>query len=69
MAQEGKPEHIRGKIVEGKVRKFISDRTLLGQPFVKDDKKSIADVVKDAGKRAGAPITVKRFARFKVGAE
>ena len=69
VAQEGKPENIRGKIVEGKVRKFIADRTLLGQPFVKDDKKKVADVVKEAGKRAGAPITVKRFARFKVGAE
>jgi elongation factor Ts len=67
VAQEGKPENIRAKIVDGKVKKFIAERTLLGQSFVKDDKKSVADVVKEAAKAAGGPITVKRFARFKVG--
>jgi elongation factor Ts len=67
VAAEGKPENIRGKIVEGKVRKFIAERTLLGQGFVKDDKQTVADLVKAAGKAAGAEITVRRFARFKVG--
>jgi len=67
VAQEGKPENIRAKIVDGKVRKFVADRTLLGQPFVMDDKQSVGEVVKQAAKAAGAPITVKRFARFKVG--
>lgn len=67
VAQEGKPENIRGKIVEGKVRKFIAERTLLGQGFVKDDKQTVAELVKAAGKAAGGEITVRRFARFKVG--
>jgi elongation factor Ts len=67
VAQEGKPENIRGKIVEGKVRKFVAERTLLGQPFVKDDKKTVADIVTEAAKAAGGPIVVKRFARFRVG--
>jgi elongation factor Ts len=67
VVQEGKPENIRGKIVEGKVRKFVNDRTLLGQPFVKDDKKSVGDLVKEAAKQIGGPVTVKAFARFKVG--
>jgi elongation factor Ts len=67
VAQEGKPETIRPKIVEGKVKKFVAERTLMGQPFVKDDKKSIADLVTEAVKVAGSPIAVKRFARFKVG--
>jgi elongation factor Ts len=67
VAQEGKPENIRGKIVEGKVRKFVAERTLLGQPFVKDDKKTVADIVNEAAKAAGGPILVKRFARFRVG--
>jgi elongation factor Ts len=67
VAAEGKPENIRGKIVDGKVRKFVAERTLLGQPFVKDDKKSVADIVKEAAKAAGGPVTVKRFARVKVG--
>ena len=67
VAQEGKPENIRAKIVDGKVRKFVADRTLLGQPFVMDDKQSVGDIVKQAAKAAGGPITVKRMARFKVG--
>jgi elongation factor Ts len=67
VAQEGKPENIRAKIVDGKVRKFIADRTLLGQPFVMDDKRSVGDIIKEAAKAAGGAITVKRFARFKVG--
>lgn len=67
VAQEGKPEAIRGKIVDGKVRKFIAERTLLGQPFVKDDKQTVAELVKAASKAAGGEIAVRRFARFKVG--
>ena len=67
VAQEGKPENIREKIVEGKIRKFVAERTLLGQPFVKDDKQSVGDLVKSVAKTAGGPITVLRFARFKVG--
>ena len=67
VAQEGKPEQIRPKIVEGKLKKFIAERTLLGQPFVKDDKKTVGALVQEAAKRAGEPITVKRLARFKVG--
>ena len=49
VAQEGKPENIRAKIVDGKLRKFVAERTLLGQPFVKDDKKTVGDLVKEAG--------------------
>ena len=67
VAAEGKPEGIRGKIVDGKVKKFIAERTLLGQPFVKDDKKTVAEVIGESAKAAGGAIVVKRFARFKVG--
>lgn len=67
VAAEGKPENIRGKIVEGKMRKFVAERTLLGQPFVKDESRTVADLLRDAAKAAGGPIAVVRFARFKVG--
>jgi elongation factor Ts len=67
VAAEGKPENIRAKIVEGKIRKFLAESTLLGQPFVKDDKRSAGDLVKEAAKALGGPVSVKRFARFKVG--
>lgn len=63
VAEEGKPENIRPKIVEGKVKKFVSDRTLMGQKFVRDDSKTVSDLVKEAG----GGFTVRRFARFKVG--
>jgi elongation factor Ts len=67
VASEGKPEQIRPKIVEGKVRKFIAERTLLAQPFVKDDTKKVSELVSAAAKSLGGSITVTRFARFKVG--
>ena len=67
VAAEGKPENIRGKIVDGKVRKFVSERTLVGQPFVKDENQTVGDLIKTAGKTAGGELTVKRFARFKIG--
>jgi elongation factor Ts len=67
VAAEGKPEAIRAKIVEGKVRKFIAERTLLGQPFVKDETRAVGDLVRAAAKELGGPVAVKQFARFKVG--
>jgi elongation factor Ts len=67
VAAEGKPENIRPKIVEGKIKKFIAERTLLGQPFVRDDKKPVSDLVKEASRQASGPVTVTRFARFRVG--
>ena len=67
VAEQKKPEQIRAKIVEGKLRKFVAERTLLGQPFVKDESKTAGDLVKEAAKTLGGPVTVKHFARFKVG--
>jgi len=62
-AQEsGKPAQIAEKIAEGKVRKFFEDNTLLGQKYVKDDKKSVKEMLP-----AGAKIL--RFVRFAVGGE
>lgn len=67
VAAEGKPENIRPKIVEGKIRKFLAERTLMSQPFVKDETRKISDLVALAAKELGGPVTVRRFARFKVG--
>jgi elongation factor Ts len=67
VAAEGKPEAIRPKIVDGKVRKFVAERTLMGQAFVKDETRTIRELVGAAGKALGGNITVKQFARFKVG--
>lgn len=67
VAAEGKPENIRGKIVDGKIRKFVAERVLVGQPFVKDENQTVGDLIAAASKALGAPVTVKAFARFKVG--
>ncbi|HEY9015681.1 MAG TPA: translation elongation factor Ts [Gemmatimonadales bacterium] len=67
VAQEGKPENIRSKIVDGKIKKFIAERTLLEQPFVRDDKQTVGQLVKEASGKLGEVISVRRFARFKIG--
>jgi elongation factor Ts len=62
VAAEGKPEAIRAKIVEGKVRKFASERALVEQAFIKDESKTVAELV------AAVPgARVVRFIRFKIG--
>ena len=66
-AAEGKPEAVRAKIVEGKLRKFFSDVVLLEQPFVKDDKQTVGDLVKAASGKTGENIQVRRFVRFQLG--
>jgi elongation factor Ts len=58
---EGKPEKAIPKIVEGRVNAYFKDFVLVEQAFVKDGKKTIAKVLQEAG------VTVRRFARFKVG--
>jgi elongation factor Ts len=67
VAAEGKPEAIRSKIVEGKIRKFIAERTLLEQPFVKDESKTVGELVKEVSGKLGEAVVVKRFARFRIG--
>ena len=67
VAEEGKPEAVRAKIVEGKVKKFVSERALLEQLYVKDETKTIGQLVKEASGKIGEAITVRRFARFKIG--
>ncbi len=68
-AASGKPENIVAKMVEGRVDKYFKEVTLLEQPWVRDDSRTIADLVKEAGKEAGAQLTVRRFARFQMGEE
>ena len=64
---EGKPEHIAEKIVEGKLRKYFEESTLLQQPFVKDTERTIEQLITDASAKTGEKIEVARFARFQVG--
>ena len=65
--EEGKPEHIADKIVEGKVQKFFKENALLAQPFVKDPDQTIEQLITEVSSKTGEKIEVARFARFKVG--
>jgi len=60
-AESGKPDNIVEKIVEGRVRKYLNEVTLLGQPFVKDPDQSVEKLLKGAG------ATVRCFERFELG--
>ena len=68
VAREGKPEHIRDRIVDGKLAKFFRERVLLEQPFVKDPDRSVGELVTEVSARTGEKIGVARFSRFQVGA-
>lgn len=67
MLQEGKPENMIDKIVDGKVEKFYKEVCLLSQLYVKDTQKTIEDVLKETIGKIGENIQIKRFARFQIG--
>ncbi|HEY84205.1 MAG TPA: elongation factor Ts [Chloroflexi bacterium] len=67
LAEDKKPDNIKEKIVEGKIRKFFEEICLLEQPFVKDDKMNVEQLLKQKSKAPGSPVTIKRFTRFELG--
>ncbi len=64
---EGKPEHIVDKIVEGRIEKFFKDICLLEQPFVKDPDKTVQDLLTEKIASIGENISIRRFSRFERG--
>ncbi len=64
---EGKPEAIVEKIVSGRVNKFYEEFCLLEQPFVKDEKITINEMITEAIRTTGENIIVRRFARYELG--
>lgn len=67
--ETGKPEKMLEKIVEGKLTKFFKESCLMNQPYVREPEKTIADYLNEVIAKTGEKITIKRFARFQVGAE
>jgi elongation factor Ts len=65
--EQKKPDAIVEKIAQGKVEKYYKEVVLLEQAFVKDDKKTVQDVVTEAVAKIGENIQVRRFARFVLG--
>ncbi|MEG9438051.1 translation elongation factor Ts [Edaphobacter sp. HDX4] len=66
-ASSGKPANIIEKMLEGKMGKFYEEVCLLDQPFIKDQAQTIAQIISTRVAKLGENISVRRFARFKVG--
>lgn len=64
---EGKPENIVEKIVQGRMNKFYEEMVLMEQPFVKDEKKKIKDLITETISATGENIVVRRFDRYELG--
>ncbi len=65
--EQGKPDDIALKIVEGKLNKFFKETTLLAQPFVKNPDQTVGELITEMSAKTGEKIEVARFQRFKVG--
>ena len=65
---EGKPEKIIDKIAEGAVKKYCKEVCLLDQPYIRDDKMTVQDLMKATAKAAGCTITISKFVRIQLGA-
>lgn len=64
---EGKPEKIIDKMVEGRIEKYYKEICLLEQPFIKDTDKSVQDVLTDLISKIGENISIRRFTRYEKG--
>jgi elongation factor Ts len=67
--EQGKPDNVIDRIVQGKLEAFYKEKCLLDQPFVKDDSKTVGDLVGETSAKVGEKVEVRRFARFKLGEE
>jgi elongation factor Ts len=67
MEKENKPANVMEKIIEGKLGSFYSQFVLLDQPFIRDDKQTISQLVAQASAKTGENIQISRFVRFRVG--
>jgi elongation factor Ts len=67
--EQGKPDQIIERIVQGKLEAFYKDNCLLDQPFVRDDTKNVGELIGETSAKLGEKVEVRRFARFKLGEE
>lgn len=67
--QSGKPDAIVQKMVDGKVESYYKEVVLLSQPYVREPKKTIGDLVKEVSAKVGENIQVRRFTRYQMGEE
>jgi elongation factor Ts len=67
--EEGKPENVVDRIVDGRVQKFLDERCLMRQAYIRDEDKSIDELVKETITNTGENISIRRFERWEVGEE
>jgi elongation factor Ts len=65
--ESGKPDNVITKIVEGKLNAFYKDHVLLEQVFVKDDSKTVQQLLDEVSAKVGEKVAVRRFVRYKLG--
>ena len=65
--ESGKPEKVVEKIVDGKLKKFMKEVCLLGQPYIKDTDMDVSGYLKEAIAKIGENIVIRRFSRFQLG--
>jgi elongation factor Ts len=66
-AQSGKPADVQAKMVDGAIRKYLEENTLMGQSSIMDGKTKVSEILAAAAKEAGKPITIAAFARYQLG--
>jgi len=66
VAGSGKPEKIVAQIIEGKLKKYKEEVSLLSQVWIKDDSKTIKNIIEDTVGKVGEKIEVKKFARYEI---
>jgi elongation factor Ts len=67
--EEGKPEKVIDKIIEGKIKKFMEDSCLLDQEYIKDPDRKVGDLVAEFAGKVGENVVIRRFARYELGRE
>jgi elongation factor Ts len=65
--EEGKPDHVVGRIIEGRLEKFYQQVCLMEQPFVKDEERTIQELITEAIVKLGENVVMRRFVRYQVG--
>ena len=66
VAEMGKPDEIAGRIVDGRMQKWISERVLLTQPFVKDPDRTVGELLQETIQKVGENVVVRRFIRYSI---
>lgn len=63
----GKPSEVAERVLDGKMKKFFAEAVLLDQPFVKDESRTVGDLLKELASAVGENVVVRRFAHFEIG--